>query len=81
MTKYTASVEPSGKTHKIGPYRLGREHYIDSDGSCHGGWILWSGDYEIGTGSRGNWKLLLLPFKHWQHIRKERQWNKKRGEP
>ena len=51
MTEYKASVGPSGKPHKVGPYTLIRELYIDSDGSRHRGWTLWSGDY--GTGSRG----------------------------
>ena len=74
MTKYTASIEPSGRPRKIGRYLLTPERYVDSDGSRHRGWTLWSGDYEIGTGTRGL-RVFLLPFKHWRHVRQERRWN------
>jgi len=75
MTKYTATVEPAGKTHRIGPYLLYRKRYVDSDGRRHRGWMVWSGDWEIGTGAPRPLPLVLI--KHWRHIRTERRWNKR----
>ena len=77
MTKYTASIGPSGRPRKVGPYLLIPERYVDSDGSRHRGWTLWSGDYKIGTGSRG--PLFLLPFRHWRHVRQARRWHAEHG--
>ena len=75
MAEYQASVEPHGKQHKIGPYRIRRQLYTDSDGSRHSGWLIWSGDYETGTGSRG--LPLLTLCKHWRHVREEHQWRRR----
>jgi hypothetical protein len=70
MAEYIATVESAGEVRRIGPYRLERRIYTDSDGTRHGGWLIWSGNFGIGTGHRGSLAVTFL--RHWQHLRRNR---------